>query len=217
MLLGSRADRLTSRTYHRGAPPPRMPRSRVQGTGGIVSRGSPTWQACTEEEEVRDVRRVTGAGRGRRGRFLAGASHGLDHPPGPERGGPARALPAHRSPSRATPPIIEVVVADGGSTDGTRSVASKFAKVRVVDNPRRIRPAGLNTAIAAASGDIIVRVDARTALAPDYVERCVSALERSGAAIVGGQMRYEAHDARRARHRGGDDLPPRSRARGLPA
>ena len=68
----------------------------------------------------------------------------------------------------------------------------RFAKVRVVDNPRRIRPAGLNTAIAAASGDIIVRVDARTALAPDYVERCVSALERSGAAIVGGQMRYEA-------------------------
>ena len=60
------------------------------------------------------------------------------------------------------PSIIEVVVADGGSTDGTRSVVSKFAKVHVVDNPRHIRPAGLNTAIAAASGDIIVRVDART-------------------------------------------------------
>ena len=44
------------------------------------------------------------------------------------------------------PSIIEVVVADGGSTDGTRSVVSKFAKVRVVDNPRGIRPAGLNTA-----------------------------------------------------------------------
>ena len=94
------------------------------------------------------------------------------------------------------PAIIEVVVADGGSTDETRSVVSKFAKVRVVDNPRGIRPAGLNTAIGAASGDIIVRVDARTAFAPDYVERCVAALESSGAAIVGGQMRYEAHDAR---------------------
>lgn len=94
------------------------------------------------------------------------------------------------------PSIIEAVVADGGSTDETRSVVSRFAKVRVVDNPRRIRPAGLNAAIAAASGDIIVRVDARTALASDYVKRCVSALERSGAAIVGGQMRYEADDAR---------------------
>jgi glycosyltransferase involved in cell wall biosynthesis len=98
--------------------------------------------------------------------------------------------------AQSYPAIIEIVVADGGSTDETRSVASESAKVRIVDNPRRTRPAGLNVAIAAASGDIIVRVDARTALAPDYVECCVSALERSGAAIVGGQMRYEAHDAR---------------------
>ena len=94
------------------------------------------------------------------------------------------------------PAIAEIVVADGGSSDETRSVASSFPKVVVVDNPRRIRPAGLNAAIAAASGEIIVRVDARTALAPDYVERCVAALQRSGAAMVGGQMRYEAHDAR---------------------
>jgi GT2 family glycosyltransferase len=93
------------------------------------------------------------------------------------------------------PAIIEVILADGGSTDETRSVVSAFANVLVVDNPRRIRPAGLNAAIAAASGDIIVRVDARTAFAADYVERCVEALERSGAAIVGGQMRYEADGA----------------------
>jgi len=94
------------------------------------------------------------------------------------------------------PAITEIVVADGGSSDETRSVASSFPKVVVVDNPRRIRPAGLNAAIAAASGEVIVRVDARTALAPDYVERCVAALQHSGAGIVGGQMRYEAHDAR---------------------
>jgi succinoglycan biosynthesis protein ExoA len=90
--------------------------------------------------------------------------------------------------------IVEIIVADGGSSDDTRSVAAAFAKVRVVDNPRHIRPSGLNAAISAASGEVIVRVDARTALAPDYVERCVEALRHSGAAIVGGQMRYEAHD-----------------------
>ena len=93
------------------------------------------------------------------------------------------------------PAVVEIVVADGGSTDGTRSVAGEFANVRVIDNPRRIRPSGLNAAISATSGEVIVRVDARTALAPDYVERCVAALDRSGAAIVGGQMRYEAHGA----------------------
>lgn len=93
------------------------------------------------------------------------------------------------------PAICEVVVADGGSTDDTRAVVSEFAKIVVVDNPRHIRPAGLNAAIAAASGEIIVRVDARTAIAPDYVERCVEAIQRSGAALVGGQMRYEAGGA----------------------
>lgn len=90
------------------------------------------------------------------------------------------------------PNIVEIVVADGGSTDRTREVAASFSKVVVVDNPRRIRPAGLNAAISRASGEVIVRVDARTRLSPDYVTRCVEALERSGAAIVGGPMTYEA-------------------------
>lgn len=94
------------------------------------------------------------------------------------------------------PAVVEVVVADGGSIDGTRRVAAGFPKVRVVDNPRRSRPAGLNVAIAEACGDVIVRVDARTRLAPDYVERCVEALRRSQAAIVGGPMRFEAEGAR---------------------
>jgi succinoglycan biosynthesis protein ExoA len=88
--------------------------------------------------------------------------------------------------------VIEIVVADGGSTDDTRAVAARYDKARVVDNPGQIRPAGLNAAIAAATGEIIVRVDARTAIAPDYVKRCVAALERTGAAIVVGPMRYEA-------------------------
>lgn len=90
------------------------------------------------------------------------------------------------------PNIVEVVVADGGSTDRTAEVAAGFPKVVLVDNPKRNRPAGLNVALGSASGEVIVRVDARTRLSPDYVSRCVEALERSGAAIVGGPMAYEA-------------------------
>ena len=89
------------------------------------------------------------------------------------------------------PELVEVVVADGGSTDASRAVAARHERVRVVDNPRRSRPAGLNVAIAEARGEVLVRVDARTAIEPDYVRRCVEALERTGAAMVGGQMRYE--------------------------
>jgi succinoglycan biosynthesis protein ExoA len=88
--------------------------------------------------------------------------------------------------------IVEVLVADGGSLDATREVASAFPLVRILNNPKRTRPAGLNLAIAAASGDLFIRVDARTLIAPDYVERCVAALQGSGAAIVGGPMRLSA-------------------------
>jgi succinoglycan biosynthesis protein ExoA len=88
--------------------------------------------------------------------------------------------------------IVEVLVADGGSGDATREVASSYPRVRILDNPKRTRPAGLNVAIAAAGGEIIVRVDARTVIDPDYVERCVDALETSSAAIVGGPMRFTA-------------------------
>ncbi len=90
------------------------------------------------------------------------------------------------------PKNVEVVVADGGSTDRTAELAASYPKVVVVDNPRRSRPAGLNVALRHATGEIVVRVDARTRLAADYVSRCVEALERSGAAIVGGPMAYEA-------------------------
>lgn len=92
--------------------------------------------------------------------------------------------------------IAEIIVADGGSTDGTRELAESYPKVRVVDNPRGNRPAGLNVAIAEARGDIVVRVDARTRIEPDYVCCCVEALTESDAAIVGGPMRYLAETPR---------------------
>ena len=95
--------------------------------------------------------------------------------------------------AQSYPNIIEVLVADGGSTDRTRELAAAAdARVRLLENPRRNRPSGLNVAIGEATGDIFVRVDARTVLAPDYVERCVDALELTKAAMVGGPMRFSA-------------------------
>ena len=99
--------------------------------------------------------------------------------------------------SQSYPAVTEILVADGGSTDRTREIVAAYPdeRVRLLDNPRRIRPAGLNVAIGAAAGEIFVRVDARTLLAKDYVERCVDALERTHAAMVGGPMRYTASSA----------------------
>jgi glycosyltransferase involved in cell wall biosynthesis len=87
---------------------------------------------------------------------------------------------------------MEVVVADGMSTDRTRSQIEEFIsrhpelRVNVVDNEKRTIPAGLNRAIEAAQGDIFIRLDAHAEPEPGYVERCVATLARTGAANVGG-------------------------------
>ena len=88
---------------------------------------------------------------------------------------------------------LEVIVADGASTDGTRSLVDKLAEscpgLKVIDNPEMIVSTGLNRAIRAASGDIIVRFDAHSEYAPDYVLECVRTLTTVDAANVGGPAR----------------------------
>ena len=87
---------------------------------------------------------------------------------------------------------MEVIVAAAPSTDATVRVASTAScrwSVQVVANPAGTTSAGLNLAIAAAAGSVIVRVDAQARLPADYVERAVAALERTGAANVGGVQR----------------------------
>jgi len=90
--------------------------------------------------------------------------------------------------SQTYPRIVEILVVDGGSVDATREIASRFPGVRVLENPGRRQSAGLNVALREARGDVLVRVDGRTTVAPDYVDRCVSALTQTGAALVGGPI-----------------------------
>ncbi|MDQ6946422.1 MAG: glycosyltransferase family 2 protein [Actinomycetota bacterium] len=95
--------------------------------------------------------------------------------------------------------IVEVLVVDGGSTDATRSIVASRPGIRLIDNPRRIQAAALNIALSEAKGDVFVRVDGHCEIAPDYVERCVEALELTSAAMVGGAMTPVAE---RVFHRG---------------
>ncbi len=87
---------------------------------------------------------------------------------------------------------LEVLVADGLSEDSTRRVVSDLAardgRIRIVDNPGRIVPTGLNAAIRACAGEVIVRIDGHTIVEPDYVREAVNALARTGADVVGGNM-----------------------------
>lgn len=88
---------------------------------------------------------------------------------------------------------FEVLVVDGMSDDGTREILSRFCahdpRVRMLDNPDRITPSGLNRGIHAAQGEIIARVDAHARIARDYLSLCVKHLEESRADNVGGVMR----------------------------
>ena len=87
---------------------------------------------------------------------------------------------------------MEVVIADGMSADNTRDEIVAFQKehsdldVRIVDNTVRSIPSGLNRAIEDSRGEIIVRLDAHSKPYPDYVERCVTALEENRGDNVGG-------------------------------
>jgi len=95
------------------------------------------------------------------------------------------------------PGSIEIVVADAQSDDGTRLVVERYAAdhtVLLVSNPALVTPAGLNAAIAASSGEIIVRCDAHSLLPPRYVETAVEILDRTGAGNVGGIQRAVGAD-----------------------
>lgn len=81
---------------------------------------------------------------------------------------------------------LEFLVVDGGSTDATRTIVAEYSGVRLLDNPRTSQAAALNIAMNAAAGEIFVRIDGHSTIAPDYVDRCVETLERTHAGMVGG-------------------------------
>lgn len=91
------------------------------------------------------------------------------------------------------PDLLEILVVDGGSTDGTpdlvQILGQRHPGLRLLTNPGRITPAALNVGIRAARGDIIVRVDGHALIEPDYVSQCVRYLLEGKADNVGGLMR----------------------------
>ncbi|MCS6849042.1 MAG: glycosyltransferase family 2 protein [Anaerolineae bacterium] len=90
--------------------------------------------------------------------------------------------------------LIDVTIADGHSTDRTREVIADFQrahpdlKLQIVDNDARITPAGINRAVSASKGEIILCLSSHSCPYPDYVERSVAALEAGKGDNVGGVL-----------------------------
>jgi succinoglycan biosynthesis protein ExoA len=89
---------------------------------------------------------------------------------------------------------LEIIISDGISTDNTHKTIAEFSvlhpqpKIHILENPGKIVPTGMNLALRQAKGEIIIRVDGHTVIAPDYVRQCVDTLQRTNADNVGGKM-----------------------------
>lgn len=87
---------------------------------------------------------------------------------------------------------FEVVVADGRSDDGTGELLARRAaadgRVRVIDNPGRGIPQGLNAGLAAARGRYLVRLDGHSRMEPRYLQGLVEHLRTGRWEAVGGRV-----------------------------
>jgi glycosyltransferase involved in cell wall biosynthesis len=92
---------------------------------------------------------------------------------------------------------FEVVIADGGSTDGTRALVETRAaaddRVRIIENPSGETARGLNAALVAARGEYWVRVDGHSEIPPHYAELLVEHIRSGRAAAAGAIVRGAGH------------------------
>ena len=93
---------------------------------------------------------------------------------------------------------LEIIVADDGSTDGTRKIAESFAGVKVI-RPGPLPPewTGKNNAVFAgaqhARGEWLLFTDADTVHSPGSLARALAEAGRRGAALLSYSPEQEVH------------------------
>ena len=91
--------------------------------------------------------------------------------------------------------VLEIIVADGGSTDDTVQIVAAMSRqhpeIKLVHNSARIQSAGFNLAAQQADGraEVLVRCDAHTSYPDHFVVDCVRALVMQGATSIVVPMR----------------------------
>lgn len=88
--------------------------------------------------------------------------------------------------------LMEVVLVDSGSTDGTLEAIENFARenqgfreVKVYHNKKQRQAAGWNVVIKHSTGEVLIRIDAHARIPEDFVEKNI-ALHKQGEMITGG-------------------------------
>ncbi len=91
---------------------------------------------------------------------------------------------------------IEILIIDGGSTDGTHNIINAFVDIlpiRKIHNKDKKTTFALNMGIKEAVGEIILRLDAHAEYDCQYVEKCVYYLNNIDAQNVGGVATTRGH------------------------
>jgi len=85
---------------------------------------------------------------------------------------------------------LEILVIDGMSEDKTKEIVEKYTKqylyIKILENPNKFTPFGLNIGVKNARGDIIIRMDAHSTYEKDYISKCIKYLNQYNADNVGG-------------------------------
>lgn len=88
---------------------------------------------------------------------------------------------------------LEIIVVDGASSDQTLEklevYKKDFANLKIAHNNKKIVPISMNIGIKEAQGEYIVRLDAHSEYANDYISKCVEYLKKTDADNVGGAIR----------------------------
>ena len=84
----------------------------------------------------------------------------------------------------------EILIIDGGSSDDTLEIlgtyTEKYSFIRVIDNPNRLKPIGLNIGIKESIGDVIMRIDAHAVYDKNYISALVNNLYSECVDNIGG-------------------------------
>ncbi|WP_062267603.1 glycosyltransferase family 2 protein [Endozoicomonas arenosclerae] len=84
----------------------------------------------------------------------------------------------------------KVVIADGGSSDGTRDIVKRLSdedgRVSLLDNPKKIQSAGVNLAIEefGEGYECFIRLDAHATYPEDFIAQLMAEFDRSSADSV---------------------------------